>query len=213
MDDHITAYPLCWPPGKPRTNSRSYGRFGTRNERGWGSNNITLHQATSRVLEAIDKFTRPGHRFRAKNVIISTDLQLRLDGLPRSDQKAPEDPGVAVYFELDGKQRCIPCDHYTKIEQNLAAVAAVVEALRTIERHGSEMFEAAFTGFTALPDPSAIAVPHWRSILETESTDLDEVKRAYRVAASASHPDKGGDSEQFRLVQEAWAQARLELDS
>ena len=30
--------------------------------------------------------------------VISSDLKLRLDGLPRSDQGQPRDPGVAVYW-------------------------------------------------------------------------------------------------------------------
>lgn len=209
MSDHITAYPLCWPVGKPRSRAQMYGRFGTRPEgKNWGRDGITLHKATNRVLSAIGRFTKPGHSYRTKNVIISTNLKVRLDGLPRSGQRIPDDPGVAVYFELDGKQRCIPCDHYTKIEQNLAAVAAVIEALRTIERHGSEMFEAAFTGFTALPSPDTVSAPHWRTVLETDSHDIDEVKKQYRRRARETHPDYGGNKEDFNLVQVAWREAR-----
>ncbi|MCK5640642.1 MAG: J domain-containing protein [Gammaproteobacteria bacterium] len=211
--DHITAYPLCWPPGRSRTpdSKRQHGRFGNRNDRGYGTVSITLSKATNRVLAEIEKFTKPGQRWRAENVIVSTNLVTRLDGLPRSGQRTPDDRAVAVYFELDGKSRCIPCDNYLRIEDNLAAVAATLDALRTIERHGSEMFEAAFTGFTALPRPDTISIPHWRTVFDTDSIDIEEVKQLYRKAIGEVHPDRGGNEERFNLVKEAWRLAQQEL--
>ncbi|SFN45281.1 J domain-containing protein [Mycetocola miduiensis] len=37
------------------------------------------------------------------------------------------------------------------------------------------------------------------------ASNLDDLKRAYRRALRASHPDVGGSAESFRRVQEAWA--------
>src|SRR5690606_7384697 len=141
--DNITRSPLCWPAWIPRTPAvkRSYGRFGKRGYRGYGIENLTLAEARNRVLQQLRGFTKAGHKWRCNpdDVIISSDLATRNDGLPRSGQRKPADPGVAVWFELDGKQRCIPSDVYLRIEDNLAAVAATIEALRTIERHGTQM--------------------------------------------------------------------------
>jgi hypothetical protein len=211
----ITASPLCWPPGKPRTNEskRKHGRFCQRNERGYGTKGISLAQARIRVTAEIEKFKKIGNDFRIHDLIISTNLQLRNDGFPRSGQKQPDDKGVAVYFELDGKPRCIPCDHYLRIEDNLAAIAATLEALRTIERHGSEMFEAAFTGFTALPDPDSSIKANWRFILDNYlGNDLQEAKQLWKKLRSKQHPDRGGDKDLFHAINKAWEQAQQELD-
>lgn len=215
MADTITASPLCWPPSRPRTpaNERQHGRFGRRNSNGWGRSELTLKQARDRVIEQVEMFTKPGKPYRTEDLIISSDLQLRRDSLPRSGQRQPKDPGVAVYFTLDGRQRCIPCDNYLRIEDNLAAVAATLEALRTLERHGSAMFEAAFTGFTALPGPDQIVGRTWRDVLSYYGSDLSEAKSRYQAARRIAHPDyNGGSADLFHEVQTAWRQAQEELE-
>ncbi|WP_404463032.1 hypothetical protein LG331_09645 [Vreelandella aquamarina] len=214
MDD-ITASPLSWPAAKPRTpaNDRKQGRFGKRNSSGWGLKELTVAEARSRVTEALDKFTRSGQTYRVPpdSIIISTDLALRNDGLPRSGQREPSDPGVAVYFQLDGQAQCIPCDVYQRIADNLAAVADCIEALRTLERHDASLMRAAFTGFAQLASPEAMGRSHWRTVLNTDSNDIEAVRKAYRSATRDAHPDKGGSSEAFHRVQEAWSQAQVEL--
>ncbi|WP_027855590.1 hypothetical protein [Marinobacterium litorale] len=215
MTDTITASPLCWPPSRPRTpaSERQHGRFGRRNSNSWGRSELTLAQARDRVIEQLGMFTRVGQKYRHDDLIISSDLKLRNDGLPRSGQHQPDDPGVAVYFQLDGRQWCIPCDNYLRIEDNLAAVAATLEALRTLERHGSAMFEAAFTGFTALPGPDQVVGRTWRDVLNYYGSDLAEAKRRYMQARKQAHPDHGGSTDQYHEVETAWQQAQEELKS
>lgn len=214
MDD-ITATPLSWPMGKPRTpaDERKHGRFGKRNSSGYGLKEVTVADGRDRVTEALDKFTRRGQTYRVPpdSIIISTDLALRNDGFPRSGQREPSDPGVAVYFKLDGQAQCIPCDVYHRIADNLAAVADCIEALRTLERHDASLMRAAFTGFAQLASPEAMGRPHWRQVLNTDSHDIEQVRKAYRAALRTAHPDKGGSSEAFHEVQEAWNQAQTEL--
>lgn len=216
-DTSVTAYPLCWPVSQPRTpeSEKKHGRFGSQSPSTHGNWNnrkdITLAKARDRVIDELDKFTRAGQEYRTDNLVFSTNLHVRLDGLPTSGQKKPDDAAVAIYFGLDGESRCIPCDNYIRVEDNLAAVAATMSALRTIERHGSEMFKAAFTGFAALPSPDTISMPHWRTVLGTNSNDIDMIKIAYRKRAKQTHPDNGGSSDAFHLVQEAWHMAQQEL--
>jgi hypothetical protein len=211
----ITRSPLSWPSWFPRTpaHKRVSARFGKRNDRGYGLKEVTLSQATSRLFEQVRAYTKSGHRWRIDpdDVIISSDLQLRNDGLPRSGQRKPDDPGVAVYFKLDGKDRCIPCDMYLRIEDNLAAIAATLEALRTIERHGSQMFEAAFTGFDALPSPDHVMARSWRDVLDYYGSSYSEAELCYQRKRKATHPDHGGTDEAFNEVQVAWKLAQEEL--
>jgi len=210
-----TRSPLTWPAWFPRTlfDERQPARFGTKNQGSWGSKPLTLHQACRRVTDEIGKYTRNGQPWRCdpEDVIISTDLLLRNDGLPRSGQRTPDDPGAAVYFALDGKQRCIPCDMYQRIEDNIGAIAATIAALRTIERHGSQMFEAAFTGFDALPAPDQVVGRSWRDVLSYYGDSLAEAKTAYQKARKVAHPDHGGAYGQLHEVQTAWEQAQNEL--
>ena len=211
----ITKSPLCWPPAWPRTQKaeRTRARFGRRNSNGWGNESLTIAQATRRVTEELGRFTKVGRTYRVDpdSIIVSTNLRLRLDGLPRSNQPEPTDPGVAVYFELDGKQQCVPCDSFDRVADNLAAVAGTLDALRKIERYGSQMFQAAFTGFDALPAPDQIIGRSWRDVLDYYGDDLAQAEKQYKRKRGPAHPDHGGSADQLNELQEAIAQARQAL--
>lgn len=197
----ITASPLTWPPGWRRTDSMKWeiGRFGIRRRsagRSYASlEDITIAEATTRLLDELERMA-----IRRQDVILSTNLKLRKDGFPLSDQRAPRDPGAAVYWKdpYNGQPRCMAIDRYTKVEQNIAALAATIEAMRAIERHGGAVvLERAFTGFAALPAPIVAGMKRdWQVVLGLQALlkpTADDVREAYRRLASAYHPDRGGD--------------------
>ncbi len=143
---------------------------------------------------------------REYDVVISSNLQLRLDGLPRSGQAQPADPGVAVYWRDGGQDRCMAIDLYTKVEQNIAALAATIDAMRAIERHGgAAILDRAFTGFTALPAPivAGMARPWWEVLGVPRDSTREQITEAYRRLASAAHPDKGGTAERMAEINRA----------
>jgi hypothetical protein len=211
----ISAYPLAWPDGWRRTHAhyRRPGHFHKRERRpgeSWArSVDLTVAESIRRVLAELERMgvTRD-------DVVISTNLRTRLDGLPRSDQPAPEDPGAAVYWqEVIGPPRCIAVDQYTKVEDNLAAIAATLDAMRAIERHGgAAILERAFTGFTALPPPDAKR-EWWEVLGVSRDCTREQVKAAYRRLASQYHPDKPGGSHermaQINAAQDAGLQERF----
>jgi DnaJ-class molecular chaperone len=45
---------------------------------------------------------------------------------------------------------------------------------------------------------------YYETLGVNHTTDVKSIKNAYRKLASRHHPDKGGDPEQFKKVQEAW---------
>lgn len=211
----ITAYPLCWPEGWPRTRDadRRFGRFTRRESNGrWTQQkDLSIAQAVERIKNEIQMLDGPGSnwsRINPEQTVISSNLRVRKgDGLPASSQSEPIDSGVAVYFEMDGKHQCVPCDTYTKVAQNLAAVAASISALRALERHGSGLMERAFTGFASLPDHSIKAAPPWWAEFDVDPDDPHEVIEAqYRRCRSAAHPDKGGSPEAYQRVVDVWLQ-------
>ena len=205
----ITSYPLSWPEGWPRLGAmyRSEGRFGKREKRqgaSWASlREVTVYEAVKRVLDELERMG-----LGRDDVIVSTNLRTRMDGLPRSDQKHPDDPGAAVYWEArDGGRRVMAIDQYKRVQDNLAAIAATLEAMRAIERHGgAQILERAFTGFTALPAPGSAR--EWWDVLECRRDASPDVIRAqYRRLAAQHHPDRGGSVERMAEINAAYAKA------
>lgn len=190
----IPAYPLQWPGGWPRTPAVETrpGKFGSKKGSASRVTDITVAEATQRVLTEL---ARMG--IDRGDVVISTNLTLRLDGLPRSGQAAPRDAGAAVYWQTrKGERRVMAIDQYWKVEENLAAIAATLDAMRAIERHGgAQILDRAFTGFTALPAPAARKP--WREVMIFgESTPTrEQLRRRYRELASTRHPDRAGGSD------------------
>jgi len=173
---------------------------------------VTIADAVRRVRAELERFGVLEDDF-----VISTNLQLRLDGLPRSDQREPDDPGVAVYWQRpeDKAMRCMAIDRYDRVADNLAAIAATLDAMRAIERHGgAQILDRAFTGFEALPAPGQTAAPGWREVLGFPALTIPTmamVDEAYRRLAATHHPDKGGDASKFHAITMARQQARQEL--
>jgi hypothetical protein len=183
------AYPLQWPMSRPRTKSPTRAAFGktVRTSR----ESLTVADALGRLQGEID-------RLGARNYVISSNVQLRLDGLPRSGQPEPTDRGVALYFTLSGKPHCLPCDRYDRVADNIAAIAKHIEATRAIERYGVASIAEMFTGFTALPSNEA---QHWSEVLGVSRTaTADEINTAWRHRAKQAHSDTGGsDAAMSRL--------------
>lgn len=148
-------------------------------------------------------------RIGARYVVLSSNLTLRQDGLPYANQRQPEDPGVAVYFQWHGKQMTFACDRWSKVEDNVRAIGKTVEALRGIERWGaSDMMERAFSAFEALPPPGGVVTLSCWDILGLEpGADRAAIERAYRDQAKAAHPDRGGTREEWDRLRDAYEQA------
>ena len=169
-------------------------------------NSSWLQSKEISIADGVDRVRAELQRMgiRDYDLVISSNLELRLDGLPRSGQREPVDPGIAVYWRDAGETRCMAIDRYDRVADNLAAVAATLEAMRAIERHGgAEILNRAFTGFAALPGPGSSE--HWADVL-----DRADPEGSYRRLRSQHHPDRGGDAEQFRRVQSAYEQYQQE---
>ncbi len=171
---------------------------------------ITIAQATERVLAELGRMG-----IDRDAIVVSTNLELRLDGLPRSVQRVLADPGAAIYWQTRKHgRRVIAVDQYTKVEDNLAAIAATLDAMRAIERHGgARVLERAFTGFTALPAPTARRT--WREVMGfgAATPSRDELRRRFRSLAAVHHPDRNGGSDAaMSELNVALAEAEKELD-
>jgi len=207
------AYPLSWPEGWKRTpeGTRRTADFGTVSTdyssgqaRYAGKKRLTVSDAVQRLLSELQRMG-----IGQDDVLISTNVELRLDGLPRSDRE-PRDPGAAVYWNIRGKTRVMAIDKYDRVADNLAAIAATLEAMRAIERHGGAVIlDRAFTGFLALP---AGASTSWREILgirQEQLVNLDIIEQRFRALVKVHTPDS--DREKFEQIVAAREAARQEV--
>jgi hypothetical protein len=179
------AWPLQWPVGKPRTEFPGTSKFGSR----------SIEQAVVILRKQVELLC-------GGSVVISTNIKLRLDGLPYAKQSQPTDKGVAVYFSHKKRPMCFACDRWDKIQDNIYAVAMTIEALRGIDRWGGgTMMEEAFTGFVALPSNSP-----WDVLGLKPGSNREEIEAAYRAKAKKAHPDAGGSHEQMARLNAARAE-------
>lgn len=201
MNKHITASPLTWPESWKRSSTQQSSRFGKFNKR------VSVNKAVDAVIYQLKTM-----KILDWNIIISTNLPTKNDGLPYSNKRDPDDKGASVWWTDNGQQRVIALDKYDRTADNLYAIAKTIEAMRGIERWGSgEILERTFTGFNALPSPDNVSVLPWRDILNYYGNDLDEANIAYKKARSKAHTDHGGSTEEYYLVNQAWSQAEQEL--
>jgi hypothetical protein len=199
----VPAFPLQWPVGWTRTpeGHRTHGKFGKRDKSGSYPvlRDVTVNDAVNRVREELRMLG-----VSDQDVVISTNLKLRRDGFPLSDQRQPQDTGVAVYWVDEGNARCMATNRYYRVADNLAGIAASLEAMRTLERHGSaEILSRAFSGFVALEAPQG---DPWHAVLGVApNADKAAIEAAWRRLRSSCHPDKpGGSEEAFRRARAAY---------
>lgn len=148
--------------------------------------------------------------------IAMSEADFRLDGIPYADRRATH-PGVVVAFDSKVGPLKFAVDAFTSWEDNLRAIALGMESLRRVDRYGITKRGEQYTGWKALPmstDPAdAIETTEqaWRVLtthagVPVESSPLFNgisEKEVVRRALLNTHPDQGGDPDDFRSVQRA----------
>lgn len=194
----ITALPDVWPGKKTPSYNRKRAPFKSQ----WAK--------TTAMLE------RELRHLGAKQVQIACEIRgaydLRQDGQLRADAR----PGPAVilsFIDRDGQRQAYPCDRFGWWQDNLYAIAVVLEDLRRAERYGvqSSLIRAGFKALPATVTTTALSTDAAANVLANRSnyhpvgivSDPGIAQLAYRSAAAKSHPDRGGNAADFQLVQEA----------
>jgi hypothetical protein len=195
------AYPLAWPQDLPRSKLRSKSPF-----------RVSLSRAVSDLQDSLRLFGKDTG-VPVKNVVISSNVTLGAN--------KPADPGVAVYFDWDGAQRCIAVDRFTEVEANVRAIYQILEGRRQEMRYGGlHIVRATFRGFVALPPPADKPGPRpWREVfgvhgaIGSKSATRDFIEAEYRRLARNLHPDMpGGSDAAMAELNAARVAALAELD-
>jgi hypothetical protein len=165
------------------TEARRYSQFSAS----WPD---TLH-LLKRELEKLD----------AENIIVQLALredQIRQDGFPRAGV-SPDHPGVILAFDSRYGPLKYATDVFTRWEANIRAIALGLEALRKVDRYGITKRGEQYTGWKALPETAGYQ-EDW--LVERGEALIAEYGTT-RDALMATHPDRGGDPDDFRAVQAA----------
>lgn len=215
MNEQATRFPLSWPLGWKRTAPRNRQRASFRRHvrgvdirDGQVYNRAEIRALT--VSDAIGRLSAELLRLGASSEILSTNVPVRLDGLPRSGQPEPSDPGAAVYFRLGKQDRCLACDAWDRTADNIAAIAQHIDALRRIDRYGVGTLEQAFAGYAQLP-PAASGEEWWVVLQVAPDATIDQVEAAFLKIARTQHPDVGGSHDVMAALTDARDRARRAL--
>lgn len=216
MDD-VNRYPLSWPTGWPRKSraDRARARFRkvTRDYVNTGNGQGYYRSSPGEVPVAVAVSRLHGELKRLgadEGFVLSTNLRTRIDGLPYSNDKPPDDPGAAVYFRLNRKDRSLACDTWNRVADNIAAIAAHIECIRGIDRYGVGTIDQAFAGYAGLPARGET----WRSSLGfalDEALTEELITARFRERAATAHPDRGGSHEAMAALNAAKTEALEEL--
>lgn len=197
------AFPLYWPESWTRTKPYKRRRAPYKVKPG----------------RALDDLRAELRRFNASHVVISSNIPLRIDGLPRANSmdRHYEDPGVAVYFSLrtgqEMVQHVLACDRWRAVHHNVRAIGLTIEAMRQIQRTGAlELLNRAFEGFKALPPAEKPRRSWWEVMgLNREAATIEVVEAVWRQRARTAHPDGGGTEEAIQELNLAMEDARKDL--
>lgn len=201
MYEDITNFPLSWPARHERTDAkkRKHAAFTKRHNR-YGS--YYGPERKHSVAESARELELEMKRMGGRDMVISSNLRVKSNGLPYSSQKTPDDPGVAVYCKWQKRDLVFACDKWLTVEDNLWAIVKHIEAIRGQERWGVGSLDQAFAGYAALPDPDA---KDWWEVLNVARTaSNEEIRAAWLSLAKQYHPDAGGDAAMFDRVQKAY---------
>jgi hypothetical protein len=209
-----------WP--REQTVNRANSPFRTKDDRGWR----TRHIPWSTTEEEMRRELRLLNVREAVVQLALTDRDIRNDGQIRANARLLH-PGVVLTF-THPKQGPLTfaCDKWTSWQANARGIVKGLEALRLLERYGITQSDEQYVGWKELgsatpmgerPGPKKMTIDEAARIVagwvsgphdleknaELVLEDGDYRRFAYRRAAAALHPDKGGDAQAFLRLQEA----------
>lgn len=133
----------------------------------------------------------------ATEVVIELDIgegEIRQDGFPYADAR-PGHPGVIISFDSKHGPLRYGTDAFPHWQDNVRAIALGLESLRRVERYGIGKRGEQYVGWKALP-----AGEDQR---RARGLELIEEHGGVTEALKATHPDHGGEADDFDAVQVA----------
>lgn len=190
----------------------------------WPGKRATHHRRApfktqwARTLNALERELR---HLGARKIEMALDIRLgdlRQDGMLRADAR-PKPAVILSFLDRDGQRQAYPCDTFAWWQDNLYAIAVVLEDLRRAERYGvqSALLRAGFKAIPAAGNTTVALTTNQAATLvarfatnggPTIAADAvlgshERAKQFIRMAQSRVHPDAGGRNEDWTMLQEA----------
>jgi hypothetical protein len=140
----------------------------------------------------------------ADHIILELDLRdrdIRIDGYPRADAR-PGSPAVVLSFDSKFGPLRYATAEYDDWRDNLRAIALSMQALRAVDRYGVSKRGEQYSGWKQLM-PSSDPADAISTAGQARAYLDEHYGGDIRRALMETHPDKGGDPDEFRKVQRA----------
>lgn len=145
----------------------------------------------------LDRLEGELEQLDAQDIVLEADFaerDLRLDGWPKANAKAPAFPGVRIWFNSKHGPLVYATDTYVFWQHNVRAIALGLAALRAVDRYGVTRTGQQYAGWKAIEAaPTPLSDGEWASLADIAGITLAEARHdpgfAYRRAARAVHPD------------------------
>lgn len=150
--------------------------------------------------ETLRQLLRELRHLGAERVVMElaiTEADLRLDGLPRASARASH-PGVVLSFQSAHGPLRYHVDAFTSWQANLRAIVLGLESLRRVSRYGMGAAGEQYRGWRALDAHAGGEEPQ----VERGRLIIDRYDTV-AAALKATHPDRGGNRDDFAAVQAA----------
>lgn len=131
------------------------------------------------------------------NIVIGAlfrEVDLRVDGFPRSGARMPPHPGIEISFDSRHGRLVYASDACRHWEDNVRSIALGLEALRAVDRHGISRQGQQYAGWKQL-ESGGPSIDRGRDLIRQHGS--------VRAALMATHPDQGGNPRDFADVQAA----------
>lgn len=179
---NVTFRPLSTWPHQPTPSHKRRSRW-------------TFKASWQNTMDLLDRELR---HLKATNVILGANFReqdLRLDGLPRSNAREPQHPGIEISFDSPHGRLVYATDSCERWEHNVRSIALGLEALRAVDRFGITKRGEQYAGWKQLGAGTSDDVARGRDIIREHGS--------VTAALKATHPDVGGDRMDFEAVQAA----------
>ena len=152
----------------------------------------------------------------AKELVIEADFResdIRLDGMPRSNARVPQFPGIRIAFESKHGPLVYQTDAYSGWRENVRAIALGLQALRAVDRYGITSRAEQYTGFKAIGSgsfelrefsSSEEAITWLRTKSGIAGAEGASLKTLSRMVARLCHPDHGGSRADWDRYSQAY---------
>lgn len=156
--------PLGWPKGIARTPS------GIARPPCF---NVPLSDSFEALKDAL-------FNINAADALISTNIELTKGGKPRqSGAMAYPDPGVSIFFRLNGETVLLQCDRFERVADNLMALVRYIDGCRVLVALGvSKTVDDMFRGSQPR---NKRRVKSWREVLEFDDPAFPLTKALVRT--------------------------------